>query len=68
MATCEIASPGSAKSRMSPGRIESKSRGTPSPARTCSRDVRGMVTPLFAKTYFVKPEQSNPFGVLPPQT
>jgi hypothetical protein len=26
------------------------------------------VTPCFAKTYFVKPEQSNPsFGVLPPQ-
>jgi hypothetical protein len=27
------------------------------------------VTPYFANTYFVKPEQSNPcFGVFPPQT
>src|SRR5829696_6945998 len=40
----------------------------PSPARTCSREVLGSATPFFAKTYFVKPEQSKPFGVLPPQT
>src|SRR5829696_4469509 len=40
----------------------------PSPARTCSREVLGSATPFFANTYFVKPEQSKPFGVLPPQT
>src|SRR5512138_1199303 len=68
MATCETASPGSAKSRRSPGRIASKSSGTPSPTRACSRDVRGSPMPFFAKTYFVKPEQSKPFGVLPPHT
>src|SRR5215207_1228278 len=63
-----MASPRSANRRRSPGRIESKSSGMPSPARTCSREVRGSPTPFFAKTYFVKPEQSKPFGVLPPQT
>src|SRR5215207_9184448 len=63
-----MASPRSAKRRRSPGRIESKSSGTPSPARSCSREVLGSATPFFAKTYFVKPEQSKPFGVLPPQT
>src|SRR6187549_3539304 len=68
MATCEIASPGSAKSRRSPARISPKSSGTPSPTRACSREVRGSDTPFFAKTYFVNPEQSKPFGVLPPQT
>jgi hypothetical protein len=39
------------------------------PERTCSREVRGSETPCFAKTYLVKPEQSNPSrGVLPPHT
>src|SRR6476661_7289236 len=36
--------------------------------RAWSREVRGSETPFFAKTYFVKPEQSKPLGVLPPQT
>src|SRR5689334_13508578 len=53
---------------MSPGSIAPKSSGTPPPTRACSRAVRGSETPFFAKTYFVKPEQSKPFGVLPPQT
>src|SRR4051812_22749037 len=53
---------------MSPGIIAPKSSGTASPTRACSREVRGSETPFFAKTYFVKPEQSKPFGVLPPQT
>lgn len=53
----------------SPGRSAPKSAATADPARTCSRDVRGSVTPYFANTYFVNPEQSNPWlGVLPPQT
>src|SRR3954465_7471201 len=54
---------------MSPGLSARKSAATADPDRTCSRDVRGSATPYFANTYFVKPEQSNPwFGVLPPQT
>src|SRR5689334_8356133 len=68
IATCEIASPGSANIIRSPGRRARKSAATPLPARTCSRAVRGSVMPYFANTYFVKPEQSNPLGVLPPQT
>src|SRR3954468_15134208 len=69
MATCEIASPGSANIMRSPGRSDEKSGDTASPARTCSRAVRGSDIPYFANTYFVKPEQSKPWlGVFPPHT
>src|SRR6476469_6752681 len=69
MATCETASLCSANSRRSPGSKAPKSRETPRPTRACSREVRGSWMPCFAKTYFVKPEQSKPLsGVLPPHT
>src|SRR4051812_14465865 len=62
-----MASPGSAKSTMSPGRMELKSTATPWPARACSREVRGSWMPCLAKTHLVNPEQSKPLcGVLPP--
>src|SRR5689334_7611710 len=64
-----MACPGSANSIRSPGRSARKSAVTAEPARACSRDVRGSAIPYFAKTYFVKPEQSNPSrGELPPHT
>src|SRR6478672_3532243 len=64
-----MASLGSANKRMSPGSKAPKSRETPRPTRACSREVRGSERPCFAKTYFVKPEQSKPLsGLFPPQT
>ena len=32
------------------------------------RAVRGRLTPRWRKTYWTNPEQSKPFGVVPPNT
>jgi hypothetical protein len=56
-----------AKKRRSPGWAADR-LATGVPTSACSSLVLGKVTPSWPYTYWTRPEQSNPEGLVPPHT
>src|SRR5689334_9618109 len=63
--TCDAPPPAVSKNTRSPAWICDFETDEPTPY--CAQDVRGSEMPAFLNTYCVKPEQSKPEGVVPPE-